>query len=740
MKRIVILLLSFILTLTLVGCINESISTTTKDEKTTTSTLNGDTTTREQDTTTSNDDVTTIVDNNTTTTIDNQTTTTKENITTTTNDDVTTTTSNTDDGGGDNDQDEVTLDETKFTIKYESGTENAYTISGNTITFSNITEASVYSITGEINGNIVIDVSDDYKFELDFNGVTINSSDNPPVVVESGDKVEFSFKKDTVNYINDLRDEVADEDGINSAIYANCDLSIKGKGTLNLVSTNNKGVHTKDDLEIKNLTLNVECMDNALKGNDSVTIESGTLTLISKKGDGIKTSNSDISSKGNQRGTITITGGNITIYAACDGIDAAYDVVINEDNATVNLNVFTDKYSSYSLEVTDVAESFYYIRSTTNSSYYSIKYFNSDTDYVFKNATYYTSKEGMSGRNRVTYYYYKVDKPANYSKLNVYVYDSESNLGQDQTYKVSSGSQTVNDSYDTIGYSGTRFSWTNYQTTSGSGSMQEGNPDKGDYSTKGIKADNEILISSGTINIKSYDDGIHANNDNELENNEAPTGNITISGGKITIYSNDDGIHADGTLTISGGDINVTNSYEGIEGTYIVISGGKTSVISSDDGVNAKTTTGEGIKILDGYLFVYAGGDGLDSNSKSSYDGILFAGGTTIIMSTSSGNSSIDSEQGYKYTGGKVLALCPSGGMSNEATKASNFSSVATKSTMSLTKDAILSVNVGGETEVALKVPKALNALVIYLGSNSASFSTSSSTSLELDSNGVYIK
>ena len=82
MKRIVILLLSFILTLTLVGCINESISTTTEDEKTTTSTLNGDTTTREQDTTTSNDDVTTIVDNNTTTTIENQTTTTKENITT----------------------------------------------------------------------------------------------------------------------------------------------------------------------------------------------------------------------------------------------------------------------------------------------------------------------------------------------------------------------------------------------------------------------------------------------------------------------------------------------------------------------------------------------------------------------------------------------------------------------------------------------------------------------------------
>lgn len=39
--------------------------------------------------------------------------------------------------------------------------------------------------------------------------------------------------------------------------------------------------------------------DDALRCNDSVKIESGDLELISRVGDEIKTSNSDVSSKGN---------------------------------------------------------------------------------------------------------------------------------------------------------------------------------------------------------------------------------------------------------------------------------------------------------------------------------------------------------------------------------------------------------------------------------------------------------
>ncbi len=230
-------------------------------------------------------------------------------------------------------------EEISTTISCESGTENASSVTNETITFSNLTSDTVYKISGEFYGNIVIDVGDDYKFELELNGFTLSSSTNCPISILSGDKVTLSAKKETINYVYYLREAIdeSDENAISASVYSLCDLDIEGKGTLYVSSTNNNGIHTKDDLNIKNLTLQVECEDNALKGNDSVTIESGKITLISRSGDGIKTTNSDVSSKGNQRGIVKITGGEVVIYAACDGIDAAYDVQIDETNASVSL-------------------------------------------------------------------------------------------------------------------------------------------------------------------------------------------------------------------------------------------------------------------------------------------------------------------------------------------------------------------------------------------------------------------
>ncbi|MGN0806123.1 MAG: carbohydrate-binding domain-containing protein, partial [Candidatus Coproplasma sp.] len=202
------------------------------------------------------------------------------------------------------------------TIEYVSGTQNCYTVSGNTITFGAVTEDSVYAISGEFYGNIVIDGGDDYKFELEMQGLSLTSYLQCPIAIESGDQVTLSAKKGTQSYIYDLRGEVSEEE-YSGSVFADCDLAVQGKGELYVKSVNNNGIHSKDDLSLKNLTLQVECVDNALKGNDEVSIESGDFTLIASKGDGIKTSNSDLSKKGNQKGSVIITGGTLLIYAAC---------------------------------------------------------------------------------------------------------------------------------------------------------------------------------------------------------------------------------------------------------------------------------------------------------------------------------------------------------------------------------------------------------------------------------------
>lgn len=623
-------------------------------------------------------------------------------------------------------------------ITCESGTQNAYSVEGNTITFSNISGQSVYDVQGAFHGNIVIDVSDDYKFELQMSGFEMYSHDACPITVVSGDKVTLSAKKSTENYINDMRETVdgTDENAISASVYALCDLDIQGKGSLFVTSVNNNGIHTKDDLSVKNLSLQVDCMDNALKGNDSVTVESGTLVLIARQGDGVKTTNSDVSAKGNQRGTVTISGGDILIYAACDGIDSAYNVNIDESAATVSLQIFTDKYSKYSEEVTAVAESVYYIRFNSTAYSYSLKFYNDDTDVVW----YHSSSSTTVGNNR----YFPITKPSGYAYVQLYIYSSSQQQGQDEDYLACTEGMAVNDNYDTIALqtrgNSLTYGWTNYTTNQGNfgpggfGGMTEGNTDKGDYSTKGIKADNAVTISAGTIAVSSYDDAIHANCDVTLGNGETPLGNVTVTGGNLTLYSNDDGVHADGTTAIGGGTITVVSSYEGIEGNTVDISGGNISIVSSDDGINGTAASGTAIAVSGGNLYVYAGGDGIDSNSTTSYTGIVFSGGTSVIISTGQAESCIDTERGYKYSGGYVIGISSSGGMSSEATNCSNFSSVGTSKTLNLQKDAYLVI-----VDIAtVKMPVSVSAIVVCLGKTSASISSSGSTNYNLDANGVY--
>lgn len=624
-------------------------------------------------------------------------------------------------------------DSCAVTITCISGTPDCYTIENNTITFTAVSAESVYSVTGSFSGNIVIDVGDEYKFDLELQGFSLVSNSVNPITVLSGDEVSIKAKKDTKNYIYDTRDEIAEDDteSLSGAIHSEVDLEIAGKGELYLVSESNNGIHSKDDLQVKNLTLTVVCKDNALKGNDSVQLENVTATLISTVGDCIKTTRSDISEKGNQRGTVSLDGGSYTLYAACDGIDAAYNVTLDGDPT---INIYTDKYSNYSEQITAVDEDCYYIRFNYSDYKYSIKYYNSDSDYLWVNPEHHSTISG--GRSQ--YYYYSFPKNESYDNLQFFIYTSDMEQGQDTDYVAASEYMTPSDAYDTIALTVRGqylyYDWTNYTTTiteggpggfgGGPGGMDGGNTDKGDHSTKGIKSANEITINSGNVTVKSYDDAIHANSDSTLENGASPTGNITLNGGSLSIYSNDDGIHADGSLSVNGGDINIVNSYEGLEGSTVNINGGNLYVVSKDDGINGVATSGAAITVGGGTLYVYCGGDGIDSNSRTSYGGIIFSGGKSLIISTGNGNSAIDSEQGYSYTGGSVVAIMPRGGMASESTHCQNFSSVANYDTLSLSEGSDLVCNIGAD-KLTVNMPASVNGYVIMLGDSSATASTS---------------
>lgn len=541
---------------------------------------------------------------------------------------------------------------TEITGEFSITSTDGSTITQNDSVYT-ITQAGEYTVTGLLSeGQIVVNADDNAEITIVLNGTSITCSNGSPIYIKNADNVKIKSEENTYNCIVDARTEADDnsdnsscENG-NAAIYAACDLKLVGKGALSVTGNYNNGIQSKDDISIKNVTIKVNAVNNAIKGNDEAAIESGEIIAISRKGDGIKTSNSSLSTKGKQKGNVIISGGNIDIYAACDGIDAAYGVDVSGDG---NLNIYTDTYSDYSEAV--AADNSGSSASTPDSSASNPSSSNQNQGSSSKsssNATMmtYTTTANTDNQNNSS-----VGTPPDMNNA-----QNNGNMGNPPDMNNSSSNSGNNP--DMKG----NFGGGNRAANGIPGNNSSGNSSKKSYSTKGIKAESEINISGAAINISSTDDGIHANSDSGvLETGEDGKGIISISGGTITISTGDDGIHADKELNITDGYINVLTSYEGLEAITININGGQSFVYAADDGINACTGDGTStplINITGGYVDVTTGSgdtDGIDSNGSYTQSGgmVLVKGGS----SSGQVSGSIDVDGNITITGGTCVAL-----------------------------------------------------------------------------------
>ncbi|MBP5311805.1 MAG: carbohydrate-binding domain-containing protein [Clostridia bacterium] len=552
-----------------------------------------------------------------------------------------------------NDDRESTSD---FTLTPSDGAK-APEISGTVYT---ITGAGEYTASGKLEeGRIVIAAGENDEVTLILNDASISCSTGSAILASSASKVTVTAADGTYNVITDARtgdpDAMASEDdetNDDAAIYACCDLTVGGTGTLIVNGSYDNGIKTKDDLTVKKLSLKVTAKGNALKGSDSVTIKSGKLILISTGSDGIKTGNSSVSAKGNQKGTVSIEGGQIDVYAACDGISAAYNVDVSQSDVETVLNIFTSDYSGS--EGAAASSDIYLILSASayskNRDYYA--YFYSDSgEGTYVKLTYDTMVR--SGR---TSYYGLIGKSSSaYSKVMFLEVSSGADPAAAEPVKKSSG-DSVNSSMNAwlvTGSSSLDGEWVRL-------SKDTSNSGKTAYSSKGIKAENAVNISGGTVTIKCMDDGIHANADGTLENGAKAVGAINITGGSVTITAADDGMHADGELTISGGYVNVEEAYEGLEANIVTIAGGSTYIYGKDDGINAckGSASTPMIYVTGGYLEVRTPSgdtDAIDSNGS-----FEMTGGVALIMGGSSSGmmaGSVDVDRNLTVTGGTIIAF-----------------------------------------------------------------------------------
>ena len=208
---------------------------------------------------------------------------------------------------------------------YTATDSSALKVEGSALT---ITKAGTYEISGTLdNGQIIVAVTKAERVTLILNNFTGHNESSAVIWVKSADKVYLEVKTGTVNTLTDGATYVfptpADTKP-NACIYASDDLSIKGHGTLIVTGNYNNAIGCKNDLSINDCKLTVSAVNNAIKGNGSVTVKGDADVLVEGAEDAIKTDSLDVG-----KGFLLITeNAKVTVNCTDDGLQATQDITI----------------------------------------------------------------------------------------------------------------------------------------------------------------------------------------------------------------------------------------------------------------------------------------------------------------------------------------------------------------------------------------------------------------------------
>ena len=182
---------------------------------------------------------------------------------------------------------------------------------GSTVTIST---AGTYIVSGNLaDGSITVTTSENDKIQIVLNGVKIACSSGPAIDVQSADKCFITLAEGTQNSLSD--GSVFTSEDANACIYATCDLTINGSGSLDVSGNYRHGVFSKDDLVVYGGSINVSAVEDGLNGKDSVKIGAGDISIDSGA-DGVKSSKST----NPEKGFVYVSGGSLSIDAEDDGI------------------------------------------------------------------------------------------------------------------------------------------------------------------------------------------------------------------------------------------------------------------------------------------------------------------------------------------------------------------------------------------------------------------------------------
>ena len=420
------------------------------------------------------------------------------------------------------------------------GKYSGYEIEGTDVS---ITAAGTYVFSGDCDDGSITVKKGVTGVTLVLNGLTLTNADSAAITLNKTAEAALIAAAGSENTVADTAG--ANDENAAVKVKSGASLSLSGTGTLTACGNAKNGIKGASDavITVDELTLNIEAADDGLSCDDELTIKGGRVN-ITAGGDAVKASpdtddaeNPDTTSLG----SVTISGGSITLNAAEDGVQADGDLTISGGTFAVTAN------GGHTTALTDDSA--------------SCKGLKAGKTLTVSGGTFTVdSADDALHANDVT---------VSGGTLTLASGDDAVHADNDLVVGVKGSSSTSNPKIDiTASYEG--LEGTTVSVYSGDidvaasdDGVNAANSDLGERSDKYA-----INIAGGDLYIDAGSDGLDSNND------------INITGGRVEVYGADAMMDAaidyDGTFTLSGGTLFGAGMEPGA-GTQAYIAVGETS-------------------------------------------------------------------------------------------------------------------------------------------------------------------
>lgn len=196
-----------------------------------------------------------------------------------------------------------------------------------------ITQAGTYVLSGNFEGQILIEAEDNDFVHLVLKGADIACTDNAAIYGSQSGKIVITLAKGTENSVSDGEEYKyadAEEDEPNAAIFSKDDLVINGEGSLIVKGNYEDGIRSKDDLWIASGDYDITAKADAVNGKDSLWIEDGSF-VVGAGNDAFKASNEE----DDKKGWTLISGGSYEVTAVGDAFHAETYMIIEDGDIDI---------------------------------------------------------------------------------------------------------------------------------------------------------------------------------------------------------------------------------------------------------------------------------------------------------------------------------------------------------------------------------------------------------------------